>query len=409
MPVSNPSWQPAPAPVLLEPGLPQAQPLHHTWRVIIAIVAVLGALVGVGAWSAYGYYTSTPEYVTERLATAWPAVTTYHYVGSMTASSTGGDGSTVQNFLNNQTGEIVFTGDVDRTDPVAVKFSSEATLTVSLLKAALLLRGAGEDLYLKIDDIPVLSSLTPPLKEFFGQWFRLNWPSVRDNVPVSQTALPTAYQESGSELSRLGDADVRQQLEDILDFRQFIVLGDKIGSEQLGEIKTNHYTFTLDIDQLYQAALQVVALLGKTDQVGAAAQADLRQSLTQWQEMRGDIWIGAADYLPYRWTLAGTFTQETQTIAIQYAMQLNNFNQPVTITIPTDAINLMDKLTALTSAVPQTPDTDGDGLSNQQETFYRTDSANPDSDGDGYTDGEEVKNGYNPNGAGALLPSASVQ
>lgn len=47
-------------------------------------------------------------------------------------------------------------------------------------------------------------------------------------------------------------------------------------------------------------------------------------------------------------------------------------------------------------------DLDNDGLSDEEEAFYGTDPQNPDSDGDGYKDGEEVKNGYNPLGAGKL-------
>ncbi len=43
-------------------------------------------------------------------------------------------------------------------------------------------------------------------------------------------------------------------------------------------------------------------------------------------------------------------------------------------------------------------DTDNDGLSNYEEIYiYHTDPNNPDTDGDGYTDGDEVKNGYDPN------------
>jgi len=48
-------------------------------------------------------------------------------------------------------------------------------------------------------------------------------------------------------------------------------------------------------------------------------------------------------------------------------------------------------------------DSDGDGLADfLEEQKYFTNKNNPDTDGDGYSDGEEVKNGYNPNGPGLL-------
>ena len=41
-------------------------------------------------------------------------------------------------------------------------------------------------------------------------------------------------------------------------------------------------------------------------------------------------------------------------------------------------------------------DSDNDGLSDEQEAIYHTDSSNPDSDGDGYLDVEEVAHDYSP-------------
>ena len=48
-------------------------------------------------------------------------------------------------------------------------------------------------------------------------------------------------------------------------------------------------------------------------------------------------------------------------------------------------------------------DTDNDGLTDNDElNIWQTDPDNPDTDGDGYLDGEEVSNGYNPNGEGTI-------
>jgi hypothetical protein len=59
-------------------------------------------------------------------------------------------------------------------------------------------------------------------------------------------------------------------------------------------------------------------------------------------------------------------------------------------------------LAALADFVPEKAeplkivDTDGDGLSDTEESFYDTNLNDPDTDGDGYLDGEEVASGYNP-------------
>ncbi|MFH1482402.1 MAG: hypothetical protein ABIE46_02705 [Patescibacteria group bacterium] len=53
--------------------------------------------------------------------------------------------------------------------------------------------------------------------------------------------------------------------------------------------------------------------------------------------------------------------------------------------------------------IDENKDTDHDGLPDLIEVeIYKTDPKNPDTDGDGYKDGDEVKNGFNPNGSGKL-------
>lgn len=47
-------------------------------------------------------------------------------------------------------------------------------------------------------------------------------------------------------------------------------------------------------------------------------------------------------------------------------------------------------------------DSDGDGLPDDMEKRWGTDSNNPDTDGDGFNDGEEVKNNYDPKGPGKI-------
>jgi hypothetical protein len=52
----------------------------------------------------------------------------------------------------------------------------------------------------------------------------------------------------------------------------------------------------------------------------------------------------------------------------------------------------------------ESSDTDQDGLLDKDEiTIFKTNPLKADTDGDGHPDGLEVRNGYNPNGAGKLV------
>lgn len=53
-------------------------------------------------------------------------------------------------------------------------------------------------------------------------------------------------------------------------------------------------------------------------------------------------------------------------------------------------------------------DSDGDGLSDEEEMLLGSDKLNVDSDGDGYSDLEELKNLYNPTGKGKLEENVNI-
>ncbi|MDD4900548.1 MAG: hypothetical protein PHS62_00340 [Patescibacteria group bacterium] len=78
--------------------------------------------------------------------------------------------------------------------------------------------------------------------------------------------------------------------------------------------------------------------------------------------------------------------------------------QVITEPQDTDGDGLTDEEEAAYGTSVTDADTDQDGLTDREETkVYNTDPLIPDTDGDGYKDGDEVKNGYNPKGAGKLL------
>ncbi|MBU1126647.1 hypothetical protein KJ758_03480 [Patescibacteria group bacterium] len=70
----------------------------------------------------------------------------------------------------------------------------------------------------------------------------------------------------------------------------------------------------------------------------------------------------------------------------------------------TDGDGLTDDEEANFGTNPRLTDTDSDGLNDREEVrVYDTDPLDPDTDADSFLDGEEVINGYNPNGDGKLF------
>lgn len=77
--------------------------------------------------------------------------------------------------------------------------------------------------------------------------------------------------------------------------------------------------------------------------------------------------------------------------------------QAATAKADTDGDGLSDEEEQQIGTYGDRKDTDGDGLNDFEEVkTYLTNPKNVDSDSDGFKDGDEVKNGYNPKGAGKL-------
>lgn len=72
--------------------------------------------------------------------------------------------------------------------------------------------------------------------------------------------------------------------------------------------------------------------------------------------------------------------------------------------LDSDGDGLTDDEEKVLGTDPDKSDTDGDGLFDREEALiYKTDPLKKDTDGDGHNDGDEVKDGYNPLGPGLLL------
>lgn len=74
------------------------------------------------------------------------------------------------------------------------------------------------------------------------------------------------------------------------------------------------------------------------------------------------------------------------------------------VELDTDLDGIMDTEELQLGTDLNSPDTDNDGLTDREEvSAYKTNPLISDTDGDNYSDGEEVRNGYNPNGTGKLF------
>lgn len=102
---------------------------------------------------------------------------------------------------------------------------------------------------------------------------------------------------------------------------------------------------------------------------------------------------------------------EDNTGQVSNAEPINfNLDRNQTEEIDTDGDGLSDQDEIVRGMNIESNDSDSDGLYDREEVMvYNTDPINPDTDGDGFSDGDEVKAGYNPKGAGKLYDLTGVK
>lgn len=108
--------------------------------------------------------------------------------------------------------------------------------------------------------------------------------------------------------------------------------------------------------------------------------------------------------------------QEGETEALVEGENIPQETSPVDVTEKntsvqdTDGDGISDQDETVRGMDINNNDSDNDGLFDREEIMvYNTDPLNSDTDGDGFSDGAEVDGGYNPNGAGRLYDINQAQ
>lgn len=282
------------------------------------------------------------------------------------------------------------------------------------------------------------AELERELKSDAGKWYTV---STEERGKFYETTM--RYFSMPTQLLNMEDLGKGSgdDLSGILSDGKLFSFKKDLGSEKINNSDTAHYqvtletteAFTLAADMLSQAAAQgddsaagiLDELRRNTKESGALKQA-VDFALEQ---VDLELWIGKKDKFIYRFRLSGSFNRDflrsmeeklnelygsayaadTKNIpdvefGFDFDYTLDGFNSSH-VTKPDTADTFAEVLKRLQSGgtgAGTGVDTDGDGLSSEQEKFYGTDASKADTDGDGFSDGDEVKNGFDPTIPGSV-------
>lgn len=317
--------------------------------------------------------------------------------------------------------DIVMRADLDRSSPLRQASLTSFSATQGSGEAAAVLSGESRRKdgrhYLKLDGAgPLDAEVAGRLK---GVWVVSDRPFMEFIAPPDERALaerPLDEAGHAAMAAAIGSVDL------------FTVLAEK-PVEAYGDGKARRYAVEVNLEAVTALLLKLRELrtgapVGAEDVLAATA------AIARWGAPVGEVWIdkrtgkfleiGLASSIEGVGTVAGgsiSFSRYGAPVAVEapQAEELERVLGPIFA----KRLNLSGERSAEAEAAAgsgaapgalpsatvaaEERDSDGDGLSDAQESFYGADAWNPDTDADGWKDGLEVEKGMNPVGPGTLF------
>lgn len=387
--INEPSVMPASS------DLPYKTKKSYKLYFIIGIIFIITALSASAAYYLY-FRQPSPKELVRLMIDQMKDVKSFNYDGNLSLS-------------NDLSATIKFKGEIDKNNLENIKsnvlVNAEIISLMGNLTPELEIRTLDREMYLRIN-IENLSLLIPDFKIINNQWIKFDQTALNNYLPTEQLPLNQKITNEQSE-------EIKKLINEINFFSDI----NEFESEKINNIKVRHLKFTVDKNALKSLIIGLNNIINKNNLTEEQI-TDIDKTLNKLQSFTIEMWIGSNNHYLYKLIIPLIFTENNQTINIDLNVQFNNFNQTFTINAPTE-FKSMDDLQKLIleeqkkyfnvptttnnlNSIDLNKDSDNDGLTDQQESLYGTNSLNPDTDNDGYLDGDEVQNGYNPLGAGKL-------
>ena len=309
--------------------------------VIIAIVVVVGLLIG-GSLYAYDAYFASPEHVMDHMIDNLRGVRSAAFSGEMTitTSEVGSLASTTTSAANPFAGMFAIQGPVIATIKASGLFDAlnaehpkllvtlDATMDKWPLGDFVLgaeYRNIDKTSYLNIDDVPDLGFFS--LSFLKNKWFMIKDREAKSQLGITSapdSVIPAITDEQRTKLSEAWQAD------------RFFVVTKSFGGETLDGISMRHYALTFDPDAFKRWDAQTNEILGnpKTDTT-ALDEMLARSTIEDLQ-----IWIGRWDGLPHKVSMRISMRSRndpSKTTAVNIVLHGDNFNKPMDVTVPEGA------------------------------------------------------------------------
>lgn len=420
-------------PVVSSPDIKDKSPLqlsfanHKPWwknfKVwLVSLGIVLGILIIAGGAWAYVNIYNAPERTIVKSIQAWQNVKNVTYSGQMKVkmgSKNETDSKTLSisiPTLEHMTAmDIVFNGiqDLSAVDNkkglIKFEVGGKDELNQEVAGLGLEMRYLNKALYVML----LKATFNQPgvdLASLTNQWVKFDLANEGEDKALEQMVGGLANNKSLGVISgwNLSAGDILSLAKAYYQTKPLAI--KKLANEKIDGATVYHYGWQLDEVQFKEFMKQVYQIYPKTNlEPGAEAKflASLEKPLTG--AVSGELWIAKDDSLLRR--LSFKYTDKTDSKQSVSALVDMSYNTSVSVEEPSPFKTMEEILGQLLGGLSKKTteevsfnnlDTDGDGLTDEQEIVYGTDINKADTDDDGYNDKQEIDGGYNPLGSGKM-------
>ena len=266
--------------------------------------------------------------------------------------------------------------------------------------------------YVRVPSLPN-DALYAPYAEFANTWIHFDYSALSEEL--------TAFSEQYSDEMNTADPEQKKNTEKIIEsLTRTVALNPPIKvtktfrNEKIAGNQVRHYAFTLNPKNI-EKIMQELAAHSEETGVYPSDIKDLNEQLKNIASFNGEIWLDKTTNYPYKLTLTAKAKdqEEMRNGTLSLNLSMKNFNRHVNILKPNQSISFEDVLTKVFEkqfgeyqydydysddmlGLEAPIDTDGDTMSDTEETFWGTDPTKKDTDGDGYNDEVEIRSGHDP-------------
>ncbi|MDP9249150.1 MAG: hypothetical protein M3M85_01400 [bacterium] len=330
---------------------------HKKTMMVVAVALILFFAAG-GAYAYYsGFFLSLPILAAQSMAQARDAKTaSYDITVSVDFSELKDSGLGLGDmfgagFTSKQFG-ITVKGQYDVSDPDNFKNS----LVVSFLTGSFVpefeLRILEDTLYGKLSKMPALGFFTM-LSSIENKWFSVEYKT--DDGQMANNPATAIVGIDTSTMNRLTD-DQKERIYEMAREASFIKIVKKLPPETVTGESAYHFTFILDregISDYLQLLKEYVNSVGIDDSaLSVFDPTSFDKQLDSLRDFTGEIWIGRSDKLPRKLSMNfGIQSDETESgmIKIKTVSVFDNWNEPVTIEVPTESVPFEQLLSEMMS------------------------------------------------------------